>query len=99
MRVGALLPLKCYFKMFTNFVRIAPFQLQTNAYRMLAGLKSMYHMQGWKEPLPHEILYLLNLKKTPPRAHGGDGFYYLAPWPKEKKIFEDVPNKPPNVKT
>lgn len=99
MRAGALLPLKLYFKLFTNYVGIAPFQLQTNSYRMLAGLKSMYHMQGWGTPSPEEILYLLNIKKTPPRAHGGDSFYYLAPCPKEKNFFEDVLNKPPNFKT
>ena len=58
----------------------------------------MYQLQGWGEPSPEEICYLLTLKKNPPGAHGGEGFYYLAPWPQERKLFEDVPNKPPNFK-
>lgn len=74
LRAGVFLSLKPYFKIFTNFVKIAPFQLQSNSYRMLAGLKSMYHMQCLEEPSPQEIFYLLNLKKTPPLAHGGDDF-------------------------
>lgn len=98
MGAGALLPLKPYFKLFTIYVGIAPFQLQTNSYRMLAVLKSMYQFQGWGVPTPEEILYMLILKKNPPRSHNREHFYYLASWPREKKIFEDVPNKPPNFK-
>lgn len=56
-------------------------------------------MQGWGLSSPGDIIYLFNIKKTPSRAHGGDGFYYLAPWPKDKKIFEDVTNKSLNFKT
>ena len=98
LRAGALLPLRSYFRNFVYYVKIAPFQLQTNAYRILAALKSLYHMQGWGEPTPEDICYLFTLKKNPPGSHGGEGFYYLAPWPQEKRIFEDVPNKPPNFK-
>ena len=77
---------------------MAPFQLQTNPYRIISALKSMYQLQGWGEPSPEEICYLLTVKKNPPGAHGGEGFYYLASWPQEKRLFEDVPNKPPNFK-
>lgn len=98
LRTGALLPLKPYFKIILTHVKIAPFQLQTNAYRILAALKSLYKLQGWGESTLEDIFYLFTLKKNPPGAHGGDGFYYLAPWPQEKRIFEDVPNKPSNFK-
>ena len=43
LRVGALLPLRSYFRNFVNYVKIAPFQLQTNACRILVVLKSLYH--------------------------------------------------------
>lgn len=98
LRAGALLPLKPYFRKILNHVELAPFQLQTNAYRILTGLKSLYHLREWGEPSPEEIGYLLSLKKNPPGSHGGEEFYYLASWPQEKKLFEDVPNKPQNYK-
>lgn len=79
MRTGALLPLKPYFRAYINSVGIAPFQLQTNLYRILAGLKSLYKLREWGEPTLEEISYLFNLKKNPPGKHGGEGFYYLAP--------------------
>ena len=81
LKTGALLPLRPYFRNFLNYVKIAPFKLQTNAYRISSALKSMYHLQEWGEPSPKEICYLLSLKKNSPGAHGGEGFYYLAPWP------------------
>ena len=98
LRAGALLLLRPYFRNFLDHVELAPFQLQTNAYRILAALKSLYCLREWGEPSPEEISYLLSLKRNPPGSHGGEGFYYLASWPQEKKLFEDVPNKPPNYK-
>ena len=100
LRAGALLPLRQYFKDYLDYVQIAPFQLQPNGYRILSTLKSLYHIRGWGEPSPVEMSYLLSLKKTPPRkgSEGTVGFYYLAAWPQEKKLFEDVPNKPPSFK-
>lgn len=38
--------------------------------------------------------YLLSLKRTPPRAEGGEGFYYLASWPQENRLFEDMRTSP-----
>ena len=67
LRTGALLPLRPYFRNYFNYVELAPFQLQTNAYRILAALKSLYHLREWGEPSPEEICYLLLLKKNPPR--------------------------------
>ena len=98
MRAGALLPLKSFFKDFTDFIGLAPFQLNTNSYRVLSALRSLYHEMGWKGPSPQEILYLFCLKSNPSRARGGDGFYYLSSYPKEKKVFEDLPNHPPDFK-
>ena len=49
----------------------------------------MYQLQGWGEPSPEEICYLLTLKKNTLEAYGGEGFYYLAPWPQERKLFEE----------
>lgn len=100
LRMGALLPLKSYFKDYLNYVGIAPFQLNTNGYRLLSALKSLYHIMEWGEPTPVEISYLLALKNTPPRK-GSDntlGFYYLASWTRENHLFEDVPNKPNSYK-
>lgn len=90
MQARALLPLRPYFMDFLDYVRISPFQLQTNAYRVLATLKSMYHLQGWEGPSPQEICYLLALKRSPKE---NKGFYYLASWPQEKRLIEDMPNK------
>ena len=97
---GALLPLKPYFKNYLNYMQIAPFQLNTNGYRILSALKSLYHIKEWGKPTPVEISYLLDLKKTPPRkgSEGTLGFYYLASWTQEKHLFEDVPNKSKNFK-
>ena len=100
LRTGALLPLRPYFKNYLDYVGIAPFQLNTNDYRLLSALKSLYHVMEWGEPTPVEISYLLALKKTPPRK-GSDstlGFYYLASWTRENHLFEDVPNKPNSYK-
>ena len=44
MRTSALHPFKPYFRNFVNYVKIAPFQLQTNAYRIQSALKSLYHL-------------------------------------------------------
>lgn len=100
LKTGALLPLKPYFRSYLEYVRIAPFQLETNGFRILSALKSLYHIQNWGEPSPVEISYLLSLKRTPPRAgaEGTVGFYNLAAWPQENKLFEDVPNKPQSFK-
>ena len=100
LRTGALLPLKPYFKNYLNYMQIAPFQLNTNGYRILSALKSLYHIKEWGEPTPVEISYLLALKNTPPRKGSEStlGFYYLASWTREKHLFEDVPNKPNNYK-
>ena len=100
MRAGAFLPLKQYFKDYLDYVQIAPFQLQPNGYRILSALKSLYHIKGWGEPTPIEMTYLLALKKTPPRkgSESTVGFFYLAAWPQENKLFKDAPNKPPNFK-
>ena len=100
MRAGALLPLKEYFKGYLDYVQIAPFQLTPNGYRILSALKSLYHIKGWGEPTPVEMAYLLALKKTPPRkgSESTVGFFYLAAWPQENKLFEDAPNKPPSFK-
>ena len=95
MRAGALLPLRSYFVDYLNHVRIAPFQLHTNGYRVLAALKSMYHLQGWEGPSPQEICYLLALKRSPKE---NEGFYYLASWPQEKRLIEDMPNKAKDFK-
>ena len=80
-------------------MQIAPFQLQPNGYRMLTALKSLYYLQHWGEPSPSEINYFLALKKTPPRTEGGVGFYYLASWAQEKRLFEDMPNRPKDFKS
>ena len=98
MKAGALLPLKSFFKDFTDFVGLAPFQLNTNSYRVPSALKSIYNELKWEGPTPEEILYLFCLKSNPSRARGGDGFYYLSSYPKETKIFEDLPNHPPDFK-
>ena len=98
MRAGALLPLKSFFRDFTDHVGLAPFQLNTNSYRVLSALRSLYHEMGWIGPSPQEILYLFCLKSNPSRARGGDGFYYLSSYPKETKVFEDLPNHPPDSK-
>ena len=95
MQAEALLPLRPYFQDYLNFVRIAPFQLHTNGYRVLAALKSMYHLQGWEGPSPAEICYLLALKRSPKE---NEGFYYLASWPQEKHLIEDMPNKTKDFK-
>ena len=87
-----------YFQNYLIYVELAPFQMQTNAYRILAALKYLYHLHEWGEPSPEEIFYLLSLKKNPLRAHGGEGFYYLASWPQEKRLFKDMPNKPLHFK-
>ena len=97
MRAGALLPLKSYFKDFLDFFALVPFQLKTNSYRVLSALRSLYHELKWEGPSPREIMYLFCLKSNPSQARGGDGFYYSS-YPKEKKIFEDMPNHPPNFK-
>lgn len=52
LKTGALLPLKSYFRDYLNFIQISPFQLQTNGYRFLSALKSLYHIQHWGEPSP-----------------------------------------------
>ena len=98
LRTGALLPLRTYFKNYLNYVGIAPFQFNTNGYRLLSALKSLDHIKEWGEPTPVEISYLLALKKAPPRkgSEGTLGFYYLASWTQETHLFEDVPNKPKN---
>ena len=80
-------------------MQIAPFQLQSNGYRMLMALKSLYYLQHWGEPSSSEINYLLALKKTPLRTEGGVGFYYLASWAQEKRLFEDMPNRPKDFKS
>ena len=98
LKAGALLPLKSFFRDFTDFVGLAPFQLNTNSYRVLSALRSLFHELGWIGPSPQEILYLFCLKSNPSRARGGDGFYYLSSYPKETKIFEDLPNHPPDFK-
>ena len=46
LRAGALLPLRDYFKNYLNYVNITPFQLQTNGYRILSALRSLYHIQN-----------------------------------------------------
>ena len=99
LRTGALLPLRPYFKNYLNHMQIAPFQLQPNGYRILTALKSLYHLQHWGEPSPAEINYMLALKRTPPRTEGGAGFYYLASWAQEKRLFEDMPNRPKDFKS
>lgn len=99
LRTGALLPLRSYFKSYLDHMQIALFHLQLNGYRMLTALKSLYYLQHWGEPSPSEINYFLAIKKTPPRTEGGVGFYYLASWAQEKRLFEDVPNKPKDFKS
>ena len=39
LKAGALLPLRPYFRNYLNYIKIAPFQLQTNGYRILSALK------------------------------------------------------------
>lgn len=57
LRTGALLPLWPYFGDHLNYVQIAPFQLQTNGYRVLNALISLYHIQNLGEASPEEISY------------------------------------------
>ena len=98
MKAGAVLPLKSFLKDFTDFVGLAPFQLNTNSYRVLSALRSLNHELKWAGPSPEEFLYLFCLKSNPSRARGEDDFYYLSSYPTEKKIFEDLPNHPPDFK-
>lgn len=98
LRAGAFLPFRRYFANYLNYVKIVPFQLQTNGYRILSALKSLYHTQCWGKPSPEQICYLRSLKNNSPRAHGGEGFYYFASWPQESRLFKDVPNKPPHIR-
>ena len=98
LKAGALLSLRPYLVNYLNYVKTAPFQLQINGSRILIALKSLFHIQRWGEPSPEEICYLLCLKKTPPRAHGGAGFFYLASWPQKPRLLEVIPNKPQGFK-
>lgn len=99
LRAGALLPLRPYFMNYLNYVQIAPFQLQPNGYKILSALRSLYHIKGWGVPSPIEMSYLLAPKKTPPRKKSEStvGFFYLAAWPQEKKLFEDAPQQAPQL--
>ena len=44
LRTSVLLPLRPYFRNYLNYVQISLFQLQTNGYRILSALKSVYHI-------------------------------------------------------
>ena len=41
-KAGAFLPLDQYFADFLNYVKLAPFQLPPNSYRLLAGLRYLF---------------------------------------------------------
>uniref|UniRef100_A0A803PR94 Uncharacterized protein n=1 Tax=Cannabis sativa TaxID=3483 RepID=A0A803PR94_CANSA len=66
-KVGAILPLREYYKEFCNYLGIAPFQLIPSSYRILAGLKVLYHILGWECPTPLEIVYFYSVKDVPVR--------------------------------
>ena len=75
LEAGAALPLHPYYTDFLTFIGIAPFQLISNGYRVLAGLFVLYKMQGWSTPSPAEILYLYNFRQVPKIGRSGRLLY------------------------
>ena len=65
LRVGTFLPLDQYFADFLNYVKLAPFQLPPNSYRLLAGLRYLFLKQMWEVPTPADILYFFCLEASP----------------------------------
>ena len=91
---------------FLSYVGLAPFQLSSNSYRVLAAIKSFYTFMGQKSRFVQVSLYLLNLKSNPDRVSKGDGFFISLLIPVRRKyltIFSSslacvFPYKPPNYK-
>ena len=67
-----------FFADFLNFVKLAPFQLPPNSYRLLAGLKYLFLKHEWEVPTPVDILYFFCLKASPDQKGRGDEFYYFT---------------------
>uniref|UniRef100_A0A803PTB8 Uncharacterized protein n=1 Tax=Cannabis sativa TaxID=3483 RepID=A0A803PTB8_CANSA len=79
---GAMLPLQDYFIDFLVFVRLLPYQLIPQAYRLLSGLFIFYAARGWAAPNPDEILYFYELLFVPKKGDKfKDNFYKLQAHP------------------
>ena len=65
LKAGAFLPLDQYFVDFLNYVKLAPFQLPPNSYRLLVGLKYLFLRHEWEVPTPADILHFFCLKASP----------------------------------
>ena len=94
LKTVALLPLRSYFRNHLNHVKITPFHFQTNAYRILSALKSLYHWQSLGEPSPEEIFYLLSLKKKPQEPIGVKASITRHHGPKRRDCFKMCPTSP-----
>uniref|UniRef100_A0A803Q2N9 Uncharacterized protein n=1 Tax=Cannabis sativa TaxID=3483 RepID=A0A803Q2N9_CANSA len=74
-RDGVVLPLKDYYKVFCNYLEIAPLQLILNSYRIMASLKVLYQILQWECPTPLEILYFYSVKACRAKKQGLDMNY------------------------
>ena len=78
-------------------MKLAPFQLPLNSYRLLAGLRYLFLKQEWEIPTPADILYFFCLKASPEQRGRGDGFYYLTRFPNTAAVIE-LPSHPNDFK-
>ena len=78
-------------------MRLAPFQLPPNSYRLLAGLRYLFLRHEWEVPTPADILYFFCLKASPDQRGRGDGFYYLTCFPNSAAVIE-LPSHPNDFK-
>uniref|UniRef100_A0A803PSX7 Uncharacterized protein n=1 Tax=Cannabis sativa TaxID=3483 RepID=A0A803PSX7_CANSA len=76
---GGALPLASYYWDVLGALGLAPFQLSSNSYPILAGLKSLYHMLELGDSTPAEVLYMYQSKVSPARrGKHSDDCYYLS---------------------
>ena len=96
-KAGAFLPLDQYFADFLNYVKLAPFQLPPNSYRLLSGFRYLFLKQEWEVPTLADILYFFCLKASPVQWGRGDVFYYLTYFPNTAAVIE-LPSHPNDFK-
>ncbi|XP_024043097.1 uncharacterized protein LOC112099836 [Citrus clementina] len=72
-RLGARLPLQCYFAKILGGIHLAPGQLHPNGWRVLSAMFVLWERCGSEEPSLVEVKHLYQLQSSPKEA----GWYYF----------------------
>ncbi|XP_024039554.1 uncharacterized protein LOC112098155 [Citrus clementina] len=93
-KLGARLPLQCYFAKILGGMHLAPGQLHPNGWRVLSAMFVLWERCGLEEPSLVEVKHLYQLRSSPREA----GWYYFMSSSAKRKLITGFPSSCKNWK-